>query len=322
MNFFWELQGAVGVELSDLDENRISDGIRAGVNGGRLNSSALNEPQINVLNKLKLIESGKPNNAAVVLFAKETHYYTQLKIRLARFAGINKNEFIDNQQVSGNFFEILDTAIAFCFKHLNLNGKIEGLRREEKLEIPIVALREAIINSLAHRDYENRGTSTGLAIYDDRVEIENPGRLPHELSPETILLSHDSFPYNPVIAQALYKMTYLENWGSGIRRIADSCREAGVEEPTYTDGKGFVTVCFKRSSYKGTQTSTQTSTQTTIEAVLEQIRKNPGITREQLAKILSKSPDTIKKNISRLKRMGKIVRIGPQTYGGQWKILE
>ena len=141
MNFFWELQGAVGVELSDLDENRISDGIRAGVNGGRLNSSALNEPQVNVLNKLKLIENGRPNNAAVVLFAKETHYYTQLKIRLARFAGTNKNEFIDNQQVSGNFFDILDAAIAFSFKHLNLSGKIEGLRREEKLEIPIVALR-------------------------------------------------------------------------------------------------------------------------------------------------------------------------------------
>jgi len=334
MNFFWELQEAVGVELSDLDENRISDGIRAGVNGGRLNSSALNEPQINVLNKLKLIENGRPNNAAVVLVAKETHYYTQLKIRLARFAGTNKNEFIDNQQVSGNFFDILDAAIAFCFKHLNLSGKIEGLRREEKLEIPIVALREAIINSLAHRDYENRGTSTGLAIYDDRVEIENPGRLPHELSPETILQSHDSFPYNPVIAQALYKMTYLENWGSGIRRIADSCREAGVEEPTYTDGKGFVTVCFKRPSYKGTQTSDQTSDQTSgqtsdqtsgqtiMDTILNEIRKNPKISSKQLSKTLSKSPTTIKKYISILKETGKIVRIGPQTYGGQWEILE
>lgn len=260
------------------------------------------------------------------MFAQETHYYTQLKIRLARFAGINKNEFIDNQQVSGNFFDILDAAIAFCFKHLNLSGKIEGLRREEKLEIPIVALREAIINSLAHRDYENRGTSTGLAIYDDRVEIENPGRLPHELSPETILQSHDSFPYNPIIAQALYKMTYLENWGSGIRRIADSCREAGVEEPTYTNGKGFVTVCFKRPSYKGTQTSDQTSGQTSgqtlMDAILNELRKNPKISSKQISKILSKSPTTIKKYISILKETGKIVRIGPQTYGGQWKILE
>ncbi len=141
-----------------------------------------------------------------------------------------------------------------------------GLRREEKLEIPIVPLREAIINALVHRDYENRGTSTGLAIYDDRVEIENPGRLPHELSPETILQSHDSFPYNPIIAQALYKMTYLENWGSGIRKIADSCREAGLEEPTYSGGN--------------------------------------------------------KKHISKLKKTGKIVRIGPQTYGGKWEVID
>ncbi len=123
--------------------------------------------------------------------------------------------------MSATFFYNRDAAIAFCFKHLNLSGKIEGLRRKEKLEIPIVALREAIINSLAHRAYENRGTSTGLAIYDDRVEIENPGRLPHELSPETMLQPHDSFPYNPVIAQALYKMTYLENWG-GVWHSQDS----------------------------------------------------------------------------------------------------
>lgn len=69
----------------------------------------------------------------------------------------------------------------------------------------------------------------------------------------SIVRQQFSFPYNPIIDQTLHKMTYLENWGSGIRRIADSCREAGVEEPTYTNGKGFVTVCFKRPSYKGTK---------------------------------------------------------------------
>lgn len=69
----------------------------------------------------------------------------------------------------------------------------------------------------------------------------------------SIVRQQFSFPYNPIIDQTLYKMTYLENWGSGIRKIAYSCREAGVEEPTYTNGKGFVTVCFKRPSYKGTK---------------------------------------------------------------------
>ncbi len=69
----------------------------------------------------------------------------------------------------------------------------------------------------------------------------------------SIVRQQFSFPYNPKIDQTLHKMTYLENWGSGIRRIADNCREAGVEEPTYTNGKGFVTVCFKRPSYKGTK---------------------------------------------------------------------
>ena len=113
-------------------------------------------------------------------------------------------------------------------------------------------------------------------------------------------------------------MTYLENWGSGIRKIADSCREAGLDEPIYSDGKGFVSVCFKRPSYGGTQTSTQT----TIESILEIIRNNPDVTRKQLAEMLSKSPETIKKYISKLKKMGRIVRDGSQTYGGKWKVID
>lgn len=99
-----------------------------------------------------------------------------------------------------------------------------------------------------------------------------------------------------------------------------------MEEPTYTNGKGFVTVCFKRPSYKGGQTSTQTSDQTTgqtlMDAILNEIKENPKISSKQISKTLSKSPTTIKKYISILKETGQIVRIGPQTYGGQWKVLE
>ena len=131
------------------------------------------------------------------------------------------------------------------------------------------------------------------------------------------------------IAQALYKMTYLENWGSGIRKIADSCREAGLEEPTYSDWKGFVSVCFKRPSYRGGQTTgqtgqtgDQTSGQTIMDAILSEIRKIPKVSSKQLSKTLSKSPTTIKKYISILKDAGRLVRIGPQTYGGKWEVID
>lgn len=110
----------------------------------------------------------------------------------------------------------------------------------------------------------------------------------------------------------------MENWGSGIQRITKSCRESGVPEPEYKDKRGFVTVCFKRPSF----INTQTNTQTTVNAILREIQRNPKVSRKQLSELLLKSPETIKKGIAKLKATGKIVREGPQTYGGMWKVID
>lgn len=137
--------------------------------------------------------------------------------------------------------------MAFFFKHLSISGKIVGLMREEKLEVPTEALREALTNALCHRVFHNTSSSVGIAIYDDRIEIENSGHLPEELTAETIKHSHHSFPQNPVIADVLFKTTFLENWGSGVGRIMDACREANLPEPEYNQNASFVWVTFKRT---------------------------------------------------------------------------
>lgn len=169
---------------------------------------------------------------------------------MARFIGIDKNEFIDNQRAEGNFFDLLDAGMAFFFKHLNLSGKITGhsLQREERLEVPYQALREALINSLCHQQWEKHNLTGSIAIYDDRIEIANPGIFHPQISPESIKKPHESYPYNLKIAEALYKSTYLENWGSGGKRIMDACREQGMEDPTWKWEGGFVTIIFKRSA--------------------------------------------------------------------------
>ena len=136
-------------------------------------------------------------------------------------------------------------------KHLNLSGKItnHSLQREEKLEVPYKALREALINSLCHRQWEKYNLTNSIAIYDDRIEIANPGIFPPQITPESIKKPHESYPYNLKIAEALYKSTYLESWGSGAKRIMDACREQGVEDPSWRCDGGFVIVTFKRPKY-------------------------------------------------------------------------
>lgn len=88
-----------------------------------------------------------------------------------------------------------------------------------------------------------------LAIYDDRIEIASPGMFPPQITAENIKEPHESYPHNLKVAEALYRMTYLENWGNGARRIMDACKAQGVEPPTWCSDGGFVTITFKRPDF-------------------------------------------------------------------------
>ena len=245
----WEDQVCEGITIADLEEQRIRGGVRLGVERGRMPTSSLMETTESLVEKLKLTTSdGKLKNAAAALFLHDTSQFPQFLLRMARFRGTDKNEFIDNQRAYGNFFTLLDAGMAFFFKHLSISGKIVGFTREEKLEIPAEALREALTNALCHRMFHNTSSSVGIAIYDDRVEIENTGHLPDELTVETIKQSHHSFPQNPTIADVLFKTTFLENWGSGVGRMVDACKKANLPEPEFNQNAAFVWVTFKRST--------------------------------------------------------------------------
>lgn len=256
-SFSWESFPAKGVSFSDLNKDRILGCIRLGVEGGRIPESALTAPIEDTLAKWKLTVNGVPTNGAAMLFSNNIYPYDNFLLRLARFRGNDKLEFIDNQRVEGNFFDLLDAGMAFLFKHLNLSGKItnRSLMREERLEVPVSALREALINALAHRQWEKANLTISIAVYDDRVEIANPGILPPKITPENIKESHESFPYNRNIAHALYRSTFLESWGSGIRRIIEACQEQGVEEPTWRWDGAFVYVIFKRPAKVASDTT-------------------------------------------------------------------
>ena len=248
--FAWERQPAERIGIKDLNEQFIRGAVRLGVERGRVSSAALAEPFEVLLEKLQLLTSqGVPNNAAAALFGTNNYSYPQFRMRMARFRGVDKMEFIDNQRVDGNFFDLLDAGMAFFMKHLSMSGKIVGLYREEHLEVPIEALREALTNALCHRQLEKYNLTIGIAIYDDRIEIENPGVLPPQITPETIRNSRLSMPYNPIMADVLFKTTFLENWGTGLNRIVEACVKPNLPEPEWRMQQGFVVVTFQRPPY-------------------------------------------------------------------------
>lgn len=244
--FAWERLEADGISLADLDEKRIRGAVRLGVERGRMPATAETESLESILSKWNLVKDGKVMNGALALFGKDLSGYTQMALRLARFRGTDKNEFLDSGLAEGNFFDLLDAGMSFLFKHLSQSGKVVGFQKEEQLEIPAEALREALTNALCHRQLEKYNLTPSIAIYDDRVEIENPGRLPYDLTPDTIKKAHASYPYNPLIAAVLFKASFLESWGSGVSRMMDACRVQGLPEPKYEELGGYIKIIFRK----------------------------------------------------------------------------
>ncbi len=312
--FAWERQAAEGKTLADLDEKRIKGAVRLGVDNGRMSATALTETVEDVLKKWDLQKNGQPTNGAVALFGKQMDDYPQLMMRMARFKGVDKSEFVDNQRVEGNFFDLLDAGMAFLFKHLSLNGKIVGFEREETLEIPAEALREALTNALCHRQYEKYNLSVGIAIYDDRIEIENPGRLPRELTLEDLKKPHNSYPYNLKIAKVLYMCAFLESWGSGVKRMMDLCAQHSLPEPEFHQQGGFVMVCFKKEKLTEKLTENQRK-------IVEMMKADPYVSLDCLAEKVGISRTAIINNTNKLKERNVIARIG-EDKGGRWEVLK
>lgn len=249
----WESLPNVDLHLSDMDSEEIIKTVRLGIECGRLPESTGNDIP-SILEKLGLMDNGILNHAAAILFAnRELIDYPQSLLRLARFRGTDKKEFMDNQRVQGNLFKLLDAAMAFLFKHLSLSGKIEGLERDEHLTVPYKAIREGVINSLCHRQLRTPGGSVSIAVYDDRVEIENPGTLPNGWDLEKLKSVHNSEPQNPLIANVLYKRRILESWGRGIGLIMGECRNAGLPEPEFNADASHVKLTFRYSNTSASQ---------------------------------------------------------------------
>ena len=114
-----------------------------------------------------------------------------------------------------------------------MSGTTDTLEREEHLTVPYKAIREGVVNALTHRSYRDAGGSVGIAIYDDRVEIENPGSFPPNWNLEKMMAEHESV---------------LESWGRGIGLMISECRREGLPEPIYKTDADSVRLIFRYES--------------------------------------------------------------------------
>lgn len=194
--------------------------------------------------KLVKIESDTlyPTNALMILLGKFPH----CALKCARFKGTTMDIFIDKKEYTGDIFSILENTQHFILNHINLGAKINGLYREEAYEIPEVAIREALVNAVIHRDYVNRGRDIKVGVYDDVVNIVSPGSLPSNITMEDIFNGRSEIR-NRVIANIFKELGLIEQWGSGINRIINSCKEYGLPTPKIEEQNDFMDIEIIRS---------------------------------------------------------------------------
>ena len=173
--------------------------------------------------------------------------YENTVTKCARFKGIDKTLFIDNKEYSGNLFSQIDAIEQFLQNHLNTRSDFNSFQREDVWELPFLALREAIINAFVHRDYYNLGRDIKIAVYDNRVEIVSPGALPNTLTIHELYQGRSEIR-NRVLAILFKECGYIEQWGSGIERMIQSCRKYSLKDPLIEETGDSVAVTFYRKT--------------------------------------------------------------------------
>ncbi len=186
-------------------------------------------------------------NAAILFFAKNVQkHIDHASIRCVLFKGIDKRYILGNKEMTGNLVEQYEEALKYLISKLNLRYDIEnqqGGPRKEVLEIPETVFREALANSICHRSYYEKGAVIMVEIYDDRVEISNPGGLISTITQQEF--GTKSFSRNPVVFGLMQRIDIVEKVGSGIKRMRDAMKEANLIEPIFEIG-GFFTVILYR----------------------------------------------------------------------------
>ncbi len=200
-----------------------------------------------LLEKLQLVHKGKLTRAAVLLFGKDPQkFYISSIIRVGKFLDDVTLHSMD--EINGNLFQQVEgTMEVLKKKYLHAEVKIKGLHRTEYLEYPEEALREAIINAVAHRDYST--VHTQLKIYPDQLILWNNGELTEKLTIAGLKKKHSSYPRNELIADVFFKAGYIDAWGHGTIKMIDECIKVKLPEPIYEEVFGGMQVTFLKNIY-------------------------------------------------------------------------
>ena len=234
--------------LEDLSKDKVRQFLRT-ARQERLFALTEDTPLEKTLAHLNLLDHGRPSHAAVLLFGHEPQrFLLTSEIKCLHFHGTEIGKPIPSYQVyKGTVFDLVDQAVDFVLSKVarSVGTRERSAQAPVIYEFPKQAVREAIVNAVAHRDYASKA-SVQVMLFADRLEVWNPGALPPTLTLAGLRQPHPSIPRNPLIAEPLFLTRYIEKAGTGTLDMIARCREAKLPEPEFRQEAGQVMITLRR----------------------------------------------------------------------------
>ncbi|MGE5140727.1 MAG: ATP-binding protein [Rudaea sp.] len=266
----------------------------------------------------------KPTAAGLLLFARDPQrLLPSAEVLLARYSGKEMSDQFLRETARGPLPEQIRAAEAFVVANMRKGARIGDLVREERAEYPVPAVREAIVNAVAHRDYAIRGEEIRVLMFTDRIEVYSPGRLPGHITVDNIV--EERFARNEIIVQVLTDLGFVERLGYGIDRIIHLTREAGLPKPHFQEtANGFRLTLHgpgEQFASAGMDRYRQLAINERQQAALKFLDKNGRITNRDYHELYPDvSEETIRRDLADLVESGLLLKMGDKK--GTYYILK
>jgi ATP-dependent DNA helicase RecG len=315
----FESQSPLDATDRDLDESQIDRYAQAYYTASKIEDWELH-PGINEI----LIQRGclqgdeedlRPTYAGLLLFGRNPQrWLPTAQILAARFSGHSFGDRFVKEEMNGSILSQLQQAEKFLRANLQTVVRLIGLNHQEVLEYPFEAVRELIVNAIAHRDYNLQGDCIHLNIYSDRLEVTSPGGLPGPITIENILSAR--YSRNPVIVQVLADLGYVERLGYGLDRAVTSMRQHSLNPPEFEESARTFRVTLHNSlsedsppqdlsRFQGLEVNPRQ------EAALNYLGNRRRITNREFHELCPEvHPETLRRDLSDLVSKGVLVKIG------------
>ncbi len=315
----WDGVPVPHVFVKDFDDHAFEYFRKKAAQSKRLTSEVLEEKNDILIEKLHLTDNQYLKRAAVLLFHPDPEkFVTGAYVKIGYFK--TDDDLLFQDEINGNLFsQVEKTMDLLLTKYLKATIEYKGVSRIEEYPFPEAAIREALLNSIAHKDYSS-ANPIQISVYNDKIIFWNEGQLPENWTISQLKEKHPSKPFNPVIANVFFRAGLIEAWGRGIFKIINACRISNSAEPVFKcDLSGFfVELIAQKIGTLGEKLGEKLG-ENRLE-IIKLMQANQQISIAELSRQIGISTTAIERNIKYLKEKEIIKRVGAAK-GGHWEAI-